>query len=125
MKLKSCTDQTLSQSVSQSVSQKVFALRSFALRNFAHYTLSESKECPLPGSPAKTPTNRISALEFLKPSENTTNVRSGHYLNAVDRTFSAICLVFQSLYRRNPLIRINWDGKPSGNGENPDNWIFL
>jgi len=24
-----------------------------------------------------------------------------------------------------PLIRINWDGEPSGCVENPDNWIFL
>jgi len=23
------------------------------------------------------------------------------------------------------LIRINWDGEPSGYAENPDNWIFL
>jgi len=26
---------------------------------------------------------------------------------------------------RTPLIRINWDGEPSGYVENPDNWIFL
>jgi hypothetical protein len=29
------------------------------------------------------------------------------------------------LYSRTPLIRINWDGDPSGYAENPDNWIFL
>jgi hypothetical protein len=28
-------------------------------------------------------------------------------------------------YRRTPLIRINWDGEPSGYAENPDNWIFF
>jgi len=28
-------------------------------------------------------------------------------------------------YSRTPLIRINWDGEPSGYAENPDNWIFL
>jgi len=28
------------------------------------------------------------------------------------------------LYGRTPLIRINWDGEPSGYAENPDNWIF-
>ena len=28
-------------------------------------------------------------------------------------------------YRRTPLIRIHWDGEPSGYAENPDNWIFL
>jgi len=26
---------------------------------------------------------------------------------------------------RTPLIRINWDGEPSGYAENPGNWIFL
>jgi len=30
-----------------------------------------------------------------------------------------------SLYSRTPLIRINWDGKPSGYAENTDNWIYL
>jgi hypothetical protein len=29
------------------------------------------------------------------------------------------------LYSGTPLIRINWDGEPSGYAENPDNWIFL
>ena len=29
------------------------------------------------------------------------------------------------MYSRTPLIRIYWDGKPSGYTENPDNWIFL
>jgi len=29
------------------------------------------------------------------------------------------------LYSRTLLIRINWDGEPSGYAENPDNWIFL
>ena len=28
------------------------------------------------------------------------------------------------MYRRTPLIRINWDDEPSGYAENPDNWIF-
>ena len=28
-------------------------------------------------------------------------------------------------YSKTPLIRINWDGEPSGHAENPDNWIFL
>ena len=28
-------------------------------------------------------------------------------------------------YSRTELIRINWDGKPSGYAENTDNWIFL
>ena len=27
-------------------------------------------------------------------------------------------------YSRTPLIRINWEGKPTGHAENPDNWIF-
>jgi hypothetical protein len=62
---------------------------------------------------------------LTKPSENEMNVRSDHFFTAVDRTFSANCLVFHSIYRRTPLIRINWDGKPSGKAENPDNWIFL
>ena len=26
---------------------------------------------------------------------------------------------------RTPLIRINWEGEPTGHAENPDNWIFL
>ena len=28
-------------------------------------------------------------------------------------------------YSSTPLIRINLDGEPSGNAENPDNWIFF
>jgi hypothetical protein len=28
-------------------------------------------------------------------------------------------------YSRTQLIRVNWDGGPSGFAENPDNWIFL
>ena len=28
-------------------------------------------------------------------------------------------------YSRTPLIRINWNGEPSGYAENGDNWIFL
>jgi hypothetical protein len=28
-------------------------------------------------------------------------------------------------YGRTPLIRINWDGKPSEYAENPENWLFL
>ena len=28
-------------------------------------------------------------------------------------------------YSRTPLIRINWEGEPSGYAENPDNWICL
>jgi hypothetical protein len=30
-----------------------------------------------------------------------------------------------SKYSRNPIIRINWIGKPSGYAENPDKWIYL
>jgi hypothetical protein len=29
------------------------------------------------------------------------------------------------MYGRTPRIWINWDGEPSGYGENPDNWISL
>ena len=29
------------------------------------------------------------------------------------------------MYTKTPLIRINWDVKPSGYAENPDNWMFL
>jgi hypothetical protein len=29
------------------------------------------------------------------------------------------------IYSRTPLIRINWDGEPSGYAENPDNWTFF
>ena len=28
-------------------------------------------------------------------------------------------------YNGTLLIRINWDGKPPGYAENPDNWVFL
>ena len=28
-------------------------------------------------------------------------------------------------YSGTPLIRINWDGEPSGSAENPDSWIFF
>jgi len=28
-------------------------------------------------------------------------------------------------YSRTPPLRVNWDSEPSGNAENPDNWIFL
>ena len=30
-----------------------------------------------------------------------------------------------SKYSRTPLLRINWDGEPSGYAENSDNWIFV
>ena len=33
--------------------------------------------------------------------------------------------VWSSHYSKTPLIRINWDGDPSGYAEHPDNWIFL
>jgi len=29
------------------------------------------------------------------------------------------------IYSRTPLIRINWDSKPSRYAETPDNWVFL
>jgi len=32
---------------------------------------------------------------------------------------------FCSKYSRTPLFRINWDEKPSGYAEDPDNWIFF
>ena len=28
-------------------------------------------------------------------------------------------------YDRTPIIRINWNGEPSGYADNPDNWIFF
>jgi len=28
-------------------------------------------------------------------------------------------------YIKTPLIRISWDGEPSGYAKIPDNWIFL
>jgi hypothetical protein len=28
-------------------------------------------------------------------------------------------------YGKTPLIRINWEGEPSGYAEHSDNWIFL
>jgi hypothetical protein len=31
----------------------------------------------------------------------------------------------ESEYSRTPLIRVNWDGYPSGYADNLDNWIFL
>jgi len=46
------------------------------------------------------------------------------------RTFNCFelrdCWVFGFLcmYSVTPLVRISWDGKPSGYTENPDNWIF-
>jgi len=33
--------------------------------------------------------------------------------------------IYLFIYSRIPLIRINWDGEPSGYVENSDNWIFL
>jgi hypothetical protein len=39
---------------------------------------------------------------------------------------ACVCVhAFYFTYSRTPLIRINWDGKPPGYAENPDNWIFL
>ena len=29
------------------------------------------------------------------------------------------------MYSRTPLLRVNFDGEPSGYAENLDNWIFL
>jgi hypothetical protein len=39
----------------------------------------------------------------------------------------AVTLPFRVIteYSRTPLIRINWDGEPSGYAENPDDWIFI
>jgi len=31
----------------------------------------------------------------------------------------------QQIYSGTSVIRINWDGQPSGYAEIPDNWIFL
>jgi len=31
----------------------------------------------------------------------------------------------ENKYSITPLIRINWDGEPSGHAENPNNWTFL
>jgi hypothetical protein len=28
-------------------------------------------------------------------------------------------------HSKTPILRINWDGEPSGYAENPDNWIFI
>jgi hypothetical protein len=78
---------------------------------------------PSTGLVSRKPTNRLSALELLKTSENNMNVRSGRFFTAVDRTLSANCPIFHSIYRRTPLIRINRAGKSSGKAENPENWI--
>ena len=33
------------------------------------------------------------------------------------------CETYQ--YGRTPIVRVNWNGQPSGYTANPDNWIFL
>ena len=33
--------------------------------------------------------------------------------------------VWPSHYSKTPLVRIKWEGDPSGYAENPDNWILL
>jgi len=35
------------------------------------------------------------------------------------------CIICMCRCSRTPLIRINWDGDPSGYAEYPDNWSFL
>jgi hypothetical protein len=42
----------------------------------------------------------------------------------IPATLQADC-ASQHNYSRTPLLRINWDGEPSGYAENPDNWIFV
>ena len=32
--------------------------------------------------------------------------------------------VWEAMYSRNPHIRINWNGEPSGYAENPNYWHF-
>jgi len=34
-------------------------------------------------------------------------------------------IIYEWMYSRTTLIRINWDDKPSGYADNPHNWIFL
>jgi len=36
-----------------------------------------------------------------------------------------ICYMMAHNYSRTPLTWIHWDGKPSENAENPDNWSCL
>ena len=42
----------------------------------------------------------------------------------VDGRYCPLLPVTYVNYSRTPLIRIKWDGEPSGYTENPDNWIF-
>jgi hypothetical protein len=45
--------------------------------------------------------------------------------SAVVNTVNTFIVGFHFLQSRIPLIRIKWDGVPSGYAENSDNWIFL
>jgi hypothetical protein len=105
------TDQTLSQSSLYEVSHyEILSIIHFQKEKNALYQARQQKpyeqnQCP--------------------GSENKMNVRSGHFSTVVYRTFSANSFVFHSIYSRTPLIPINWESKPSGKAENPDNWIFL
>ena len=35
------------------------------------------------------------------------------------------CVALYTKYSRTPLVRINWDGEPSGYAENLNIWIFF
>ena len=42
------------------------------------------------------------------------------------QVFSCFCFISGCfLYSGTPLIRIYWDGEPSGYAQNPENWIFI
>jgi hypothetical protein len=56
--------------------------------------------------------------------KNTMRGCGAYYLADHTSCQSALCDSFLSTVEI-PLVRINWDGEPSGYAENPDNWIFL
>jgi len=47
-----------------------------------------------------------------------------HFVGVIKKLFDNT-RIHEIEYGRTPIVRINWDVKPSGYAENPDNWIFL
>ena len=47
-----------------------------------------------------------------------------HFVGVIKKVFDNT-RIHGMEFSKTPIIRINWDGEPSGYAENPDNWIFL
>jgi len=47
-----------------------------------------------------------------------------HFVGVIKKVFDNT-IIHGMEYSRTPIVRVNWDGEPTGYVENPDNGIFL